>query len=217
MSPAWSPGQLEHPHCAVTRDTSPPLQFDAETCGDWSSPHYVTSFSCPGNPELFPEAGEREHRVHEARLSFLSGHASLAWYGMVWAAGYLHLLASRLPRRYTLPLGVLQVGVYSVLAMARVLTSCRVAEDSTVSLQYKVRVQAGLLAYCALVAVSRVADNKHHATDVVAGALLGAAVALLALVRVAPRSCGRERGEETELRSQAQVAGSLSLVTEDRP
>ena len=80
------------------------------------------------------------------------------------------------------------------------------------------RVQAGLLAYCALVAVSRVADNKHHATDVVAGALLGAAVALLALVRATPRSCSsRQRGEETELRSQAQLAGSLSLVTEDRP
>ena len=95
------------------------MQFDEETCGGWSSPHYVTSFSCRGNPELFPAAGEREHRVHEARLSFLSGHASLAWYGMVWAAGYLHLLASRLPRRYTLPLGVVQVGVCSVMAMAR--------------------------------------------------------------------------------------------------
>ena len=78
------------------------------------------------------------------------------------------------------------------------------------------RVQAGLLAYCALVAVSRVADNKHHATDVVAGALLGAAVALLALVRATPRSCSSRRGEETELRTQAQGAGSLSLVTEDR-
>ena len=93
----------------------PPLQFDEETCGGWSSPHYVTSFSCRGNPELFPAAGEREHRVHEARLSFLSGHASLAWYGMVWAAGYLHLLASRLPRRYTLPLGVVQVGSCSAV------------------------------------------------------------------------------------------------------
>ena len=48
------------------------------------------------------------NRNRETRLSFLSGHASLSWYGMTWVAGYLYNVAS-VNRKYTLPIGVAQV------------------------------------------------------------------------------------------------------------
>ena len=58
-------------------------------CESWERPDYIQNFTCAGNPQLFPDQAEMEERLMEARLSFLSGHASLAWYGMVFTAGYL--------------------------------------------------------------------------------------------------------------------------------
>ena len=40
------------------------------------------------------------------------------------------------------------------------------------------------MVYAVLVSISRVTDNKHHPTDVLAGALLGLALALLALYKL---------------------------------
>ena len=40
--------------------------------------------------------------------------------------------------------------------------------------------------YGLVVAVSRVTDNKHHPTDVLAGAVLGAGAAVIALTRTTP-------------------------------
>ena len=73
-------------------------------------PLYVTNYTCCGNGDLFEEEEEMKSRIREARLSFLSGHASLSWYGMTWAAGYLYMLASTHPR-ITLPIGLAQVGL----------------------------------------------------------------------------------------------------------
>ena len=73
------------------------------------TPLYVTNYTCLGNGDLFEEQEEMKARIRESRLSFLSGHASLSWYGMTWAAGYLYMLASAHPR-FTLPIGVAQVG-----------------------------------------------------------------------------------------------------------
>ena len=42
----------------------------------------MTNFSCSGNRELFHDKDEMNARIREAKLSFLSGHASLSWYGM---------------------------------------------------------------------------------------------------------------------------------------
>ena len=56
------------------------FQFTDETiCGTILDPEYVTNFTCAGNSALFPDESEREARIREARLSFLSGHASLSW------------------------------------------------------------------------------------------------------------------------------------------
>ena len=44
-----------------------------------------------------------------------------------------------------------------------------------------VSMQAGCLAYAVFCSLSRISDNKHHPSDVVAGSLLGAALALVAV------------------------------------
>ena len=80
-------------------------------CGTWDRPEYLTNFTCLGNHQLFPDQAEMELRLKESRLSFLSGHASLSWYGMVFSAGYLHLSSARERNRLTLPLVVIQVNI----------------------------------------------------------------------------------------------------------
>ena len=85
---------------------------DTKICGTAMKPIYVENYNCTGNRKLFPKEDEMNARIREARLSFLSGHASLSWYGMTWAAGYLYMMASDQPR-FTLPIGVAQVGYES--------------------------------------------------------------------------------------------------------
>jgi len=86
----------------------PNISFDVTNCGDFSSPLYVTEFTCLGNNELFPDASERSHRLNEAIKSFLSGHSSLAWYGMTFGAGYLYLASLQCNRQFSLLFGVAQ-------------------------------------------------------------------------------------------------------------
>ena len=86
----------------------PTIQHNA-TCGSWDRPEYVTNFTCLGNPSLFPSPEEMESRVRETRLSFLSGHASLSWYGAVFSAGYLRLGTSKERSLTTLPSVLTQV------------------------------------------------------------------------------------------------------------
>ena len=86
-----------------------------QTCDDWPRPEYISNFTCQGNTQLFPHQAEREERLREARLSFLSGHASLSWYGMVFSAGYLHILATNRERNiHTLPLLLIQVRMEAI-------------------------------------------------------------------------------------------------------
>lgn len=81
------------------------------SCGRWERPQYVTNFTCSGNLQLFPEPAEREQRLAEARLSFLSGHASLSWYGGVFSAGYIQTSATRHRNVSCLPLVLVQVSI----------------------------------------------------------------------------------------------------------
>ena len=95
------------------------LKFsDTKICGTAKKPIYVRHYTCNGNTDLFPEEDEMKARIREARLSFLSGHASLSWYGMTWAAGYLYMMAS-VHHRFTLPIGVAQVGYESYPCLHR--------------------------------------------------------------------------------------------------
>ncbi len=59
-------------------------------------PLYVTNYTCLGNYELFTDKEERDHRVHDAHLSFVSGHASFSFQAMTFMAMYLQ---ARLVRR----------------------------------------------------------------------------------------------------------------------
>ena len=66
---------------------NPNITLTETECGDRDSPHYLTQFHCLGQEEL--PVGEREHRLHEMRLSFPSGHASLSAYSMWFCVVYI--------------------------------------------------------------------------------------------------------------------------------
>lgn len=119
----FSAGRLR-PH--FFKVCKPDIDFTDETiCGTFAEPNYVTNFTCTGNRMLFHDKDEMNARIREARLSFLSGHASLSWYGMTWAAGYLYMLASGLPK-FTLPIGVAQV---LALVYALIVACSRVTDN----------------------------------------------------------------------------------------
>jgi len=131
-------------------------------CGTYQQPVYVMNYTCAGNSDLFPEKKEREHRVREARLSFLSGHASLATYGMVYSIIYIQTRSSRTSFPF-------------IPALMQVL----------------------LALYALVTSVSRVTDNKHHPTDVIAGAVLGVVMAILV-------GCRGAKYTNSEIRSGAE-------------
>lgn len=49
------------------------------TCRDEHGPLFVTNFTCLGNEVLFSDVEERESKIKDARLSFVSGHASFSF------------------------------------------------------------------------------------------------------------------------------------------
>jgi len=136
-----SSGRLRPHFIAVCR---PDIEFTSQICGTWDNPVYVTNFTCSGNSDLFPNESTRTHRIRESRLSFLSGHTSLACYGMTFGVFFLQTRTKKI-RASTLAVGLLQ---------------------------------AMMMIYATYCSLSRVADNKHHPTDVGAGAVLGSALAL---------------------------------------
>jgi phosphatidate phosphatase len=58
-------------------------------CGNSSGPVYVTEYTCLGEEGV--EETERLDRLHDARLSFVSGHASLSAYSMWFCILYLQV------------------------------------------------------------------------------------------------------------------------------
>lgn len=93
------------PHFVTVCNPSPSLS--TAECGSLESPNYLTNFTCLGNSDVFPDPGVMEKYRREARLSFPSGHASLASYGMLYAVLYLQWQTC-LPRAAALPRAVLQ-------------------------------------------------------------------------------------------------------------
>ena len=49
--------------------------------------------------------------------------------------------------------------------------------------------QVLMVVYAVGVSISRVTDNKHHPSDVLAGALLGVSLALMSLYRMTVSEC----------------------------
>jgi len=95
-----------------------PSNVSSALCGDLHDQNFILEYSCLGNSELFPDQSERDKRILEARLSFPSGHTSIAFYGMLTA----WLVISRF-RVNLLPVQLAQVAcmVYAVyVAVSRV-------------------------------------------------------------------------------------------------
>jgi len=67
---------------------NPELDYNEETCGTEYEPKYVTDFNCSGSQKFHTEE-EREEWANDARLSFISGHASMSAYSMLFAIIYL--------------------------------------------------------------------------------------------------------------------------------
>ena len=68
------------------------------------------------------------------------------------------------------------------------------------SLLTRVWLQLGLLIMAAVSSLSRVTDNRHHASDVLAGAILGLIIALVTAARL-PKYDAIESKESQELAS----------------
>ncbi|XP_023339512.1 phospholipid phosphatase 1 [Eurytemora carolleeae] len=86
---------------------NPNLTLDEATCGTPLEPKYITDFACSGS-DLFPSEPEYLDRVRDSRLSFLSGHASLSAYSMLFAIIYIQRKLTN--RNYRLVKPLIQVG-----------------------------------------------------------------------------------------------------------
>jgi len=116
----YSIGRLR-PHfldvCNTTITTSAYQQ--SKKCGTDIQPLYVQAYECEGNKDLFSTEEERESRIQDARLSFVSGHASMSFYAMLFSIIYLHTRLTN--RNYRLVKPLIQLGC-SLFAVYTALT-----------------------------------------------------------------------------------------------
>jgi len=80
--------------------------FDESVCGSDLEPKYITEFECLGGEVVGNDP--TDYRVKDARLSFLSGHASMSTYAMLFAIIYLQNKLNN--RNYRLVKPLIQVG-----------------------------------------------------------------------------------------------------------
>lgn len=124
--------------------------YDSDLCGTELHPLYVTNYTCLGNPSLF-QGNAMEHRIKEAHISFVSGHASFSFQAATFIILYLQ----------------------ARLVWKRLSNNTKSTSLIVPTLQFLV------LTAAVYTALSRVMDYKHHAGDVVAGAILGVLVQTL--------------------------------------
>ncbi|KAI8492242.1 Phospholipid phosphatase 3 [Branchiostoma belcheri] len=130
---------------------------------------YVTDYVCTGDPD----------QIRESRLSFISGHASLSFFFMVYLVLYLQV---------------------------------RITWRQSWLLKPFLQVVAVILAQ--LTMLSRVNDNKHHWSDVLAGTALGTFVALLVFSKIYYEMPEQETLQKNPVREEEQLIshyGSVSL------
>ena len=85
---------------------NPNISLTEAECGSLDSPRYVTQFHCLGQPGL--DTADTEARLKDARLSFVSGHASLSTFAMWFCIVYLHqrMVSSKTLLNYSLAQGL---------------------------------------------------------------------------------------------------------------
>ena len=109
--------------------------------------------------------GYEEHKkeLHEARLSFLSGHSSFSFYCGTFLIIYLQARLNKMPYIQRTPIRL----VYRVLKVMRPF------------------IQFAMIILSFWVSLTRISDYFHHPMDVVTGALVGVGFALVTLTIIA--------------------------------
>jgi len=87
---------------------NPNIHFGEETCGTPDSPVYIKTYVCRGQENTTASKAEIDERLHDMRLSFVSGHASLSAYSMWFSIVYLQRRMGT--RNYRLVKPLIQVG-----------------------------------------------------------------------------------------------------------
>jgi len=77
-----------------------------ESCGKFDSPVYISEYTCIGQSNV--SKTDLEERMHDMRLSFVSGHASLSAYSMWFSI--LYLQKRMVTRNFRLVKPLIQVG-----------------------------------------------------------------------------------------------------------
>jgi len=87
---------------------NPDMSLGETTCGGSAGPVYVTDYVCLGQANTTASKAELAERMHDMRLSFVSGHASLSVYSMWFSIVYIQRRMGT--RNYRLVKPLIQVG-----------------------------------------------------------------------------------------------------------
>ncbi|KAG7672061.1 hypothetical protein Ndes2526B_g06972 [Nannochloris sp. 'desiccata'] len=150
---------------------------------------------------LYPCTNTDEDVINEGRLSFPSGHTSLSFNVITYASAYLiwcfHMRREWVPR-------------------------CKGPRDEFLSDLKNVIAKLWMLVMLALawgISMSRIIDNQHHPSDVVAGMVLGVLIAIMYIMRAVPRyarvltsTCVACEEMKTEERVTGGVTGEMSEI-----
>jgi diacylglycerol diphosphate phosphatase / phosphatidate phosphatase len=134
-------------------------------------------------------------KVHEASLSFPSGHSSLSFCAMTFLAYFLLGRLSRMTNTTcsTIPgqqRATIKLWPYkSLLGVLAIVVPC---------------------SYATFVATSRIVDNWHHPSDIIAGTFLGIASATIGYHAFYPSTTAVNAGIPLSLQSQQQQQQSSS-------
>ena len=171
--------------------------FTQIDCGTPMRPNYVTDAHCQGNPDLFSEdelseftwnESEMAARVRETRLSFVSGHASFSFQAMVFTVLYLQAFRNEITRNQDGEKNTakenesaenVEKNTHEKESCASVAFTAVIGRSLFIPL-----IQAVCLGLCSYTSITRVTDNKHHPSDVIAGAILGSVIQTLNVVSV---------------------------------
>lgn len=115
---------------------------------------------------------------HSLRKSFPSGHAATAFCGMTLLASYIHHRFGVYSKQRFQPVRILGKGATTITTTTTTTWRVVYEQDASLPLARIMSIVALAPLFVALyIAASRVRDNKHFPADVLAGALIGSALA----------------------------------------